>query len=294
MKTQIKKRRLGNTKTRKSLNCSPKDKNELNKFSCYTDEALIKLRDLWNARHRDAPIQTDDTKQIHGELSRRMRDVCNQESCWLKQSFADESKNELKQSFAPESPAEWTTKPNMWLTSTDINKVMKQYEKAYKCFDFIGPSPIDFDKRRAHGVCVWDELCNFSLDQQIKRGKTKIGIILNTDPHDQPGEHWISMFINIKTRRIFFFDSAGDTAPDEVKVFVKRVQEQGTLLNMEMEYDENHPTEHQYGDTECGIYSLFFIVYMLRDKLTSKYLKTHVLKDKYMEQFRKVFFNEKL
>ena len=173
---------------------------------------------------------------------------------------------------------------------------MKQYEKAYKCFDFIGPTPIDFDKKKLYGECVWEELCNFDLKQQIKEGKTKIGIIFNTDPHDKPGKHWISMFINIKKGKIFFFDSVGDTAPDEIKEFVERIKNQGKQLNPKINfvYDENHPVEHQYGNTECGIYSIFFIVHMLEDKLTSHYLKTHILKDKYMEKFRKIYFNDQL
>jgi hypothetical protein len=33
---------------------------------------------------------------------------------------------------------------------------------------------------------------------------------------------------------------------------------------------------------------------MLEDKLTGHYLKTHKIKDKYMQQFRKVYFNEDL
>jgi len=48
------------------------------------------------------------------------------------------------------------------------------------------------------------------------------------------------------------------------------------------------------GTTECGVYSLYFIVHMLEDKLTGHYLKTHKIKDKYMQQFRKVYFNEDL
>jgi hypothetical protein len=59
-------------------------------------------------------------------------------------------------------------------------------------------------------------------------------------------------------------------------------------------FDSNEDVEHQYGDTECGIYSLFFIVHMLEDKVTSHYMKTHILKDEYMEKFRKVFFNDSL
>lgn len=59
-------------------------------------------------------------------------------------------------------------------------------------------------------------------------------------------------------------------------------------------YDQNHPVEHQYGNTECGVYSLFFIVEMLKDKITGQYLKTHILKDDYIHTFRKKFFNPNL
>jgi len=173
---------------------------------------------------------------------------------------------------------------------------MKQYEKAYKCFDFIGPTPIDFDTRKLYGECVWDELCNFSLEDQIKHGKTKIGIIFNTDPHNKPGQHWISMFISIKKKKIFFFDSTGDEPPSQIIDFINRIKEQGLNLNPKINFsvDSNVGIEHQYGNTECGIYSLFFIVHMLEDKLSGHYLKTHIIKDEYMNKFRNVYFNDSL
>jgi Ulp1 family protease len=101
------------------------------------------------------------------------------------------------------------------------------------------------------------------------------------------------MFINIKKGTIFYFDSAGEKVPAQIKKFADMVTDQGSNLiqPIQFKFDQNHPVEHQYGNTECGIYSLFFIVHMLEDKITTHYLKTHVLKDKYMEQFRKVFFN---
>lgn len=283
--------------TLKKLQCSPKEKDKINKFSCYTDETLIKLRDLWNERHPDKPIKTNNTQEIHKILTDKLSKVCNKESCWLKQKFTQNKLDEaISDSFAPESPNEWEKNPNEWLTSSDIINVMKQYEKAYKCFDFIGPSPIDFDTKKMFGECVWDELCNFSLSEQIKKGKTKIGIIFNTDPHTRPGEHWISMFINIKKGKIFFFDSVGNPIPELIMVFVNKIIEQGQNLNPKINFifDQNHPVEHQYKNTECGIYSLFFIIHMLEDKITEHYLKTHILKDEYMEKFRKVYFNDNL
>ena len=293
----IKKHSLNRNITLKKINCSPKPKSEVNDFSCYTTKSLYKLRDLWNARHPDVKIITNSPKEIHQQISDKLSSVCNKESCWLKQK-ADFGKvsSEMSESFAPESPIEWKKNPNEWLSSVDIMNVMKQYEKAYKCFDFIGPTPIDFDKKRLYGECVWDELCNFSLKDQIKQGKTKIGIIFNTDPHDKPGQHWISMFINIKKKKIFFFDSTGDGAPSEVTKLIDKIKEQGQKLNPKLIFkvDSSEGVEHQYGNTECGIYSLFFIVHMLEDKLTDHYLKTHILKDEYTNKFRKIYFNVSL
>ena len=311
-KRSIRKRKGGENKNRarktvkrhtnsvnyKKLRCSPKEKNKINEFSCYTDETLYKLRNLWNARHPDEFIKTNDTKEIHDKLKYYLSGVCNKESCWLKQKydFGEISNGLVEESFAPESPKEWKKNPDEWLSSMDIINVMKQYEKAYKCFEFIGPTPIDFDIKKMYGTCVWEELCSFNLLDQIKRGKTKIGIIFNTDPHDKPGQHWISMFINIKKKQIFFFDSVGQKAPPEVMVLVNRIMEQGKQMSPKIlfKFDENYPVEHQYGNSQCGIYSIFFIVHMLEDKITDHYLKTHILKDEYMAKFRKVYFNEEL
>jgi hypothetical protein len=296
-KLQKKRRRRRNYSLKLTTNnakakCSPKPKHEINEFSCYTNDDLYHLRDLWNVRHSDLFIHSNEPKDIHALLSGYMKNVCSKETCWLKQHFANDSREKLKDSFAPEHPMKWLKNPNEWLDSNDINKVMKQYEKAYKCFDFMGPTPIDFDKRLYGNECVWSELCDFDIGEQMKKGKTKIGIIFNTDEHDEPGEHWISMFINLKKQQIYFFDSAGDKPPKEITAFVKKIKEQGSKLGMDFQYDQNHPVEHQYKNTECGVYSLFFIVHMLEDKITGEYLKTHILKDEYMEKFRKVFFNE--
>jgi hypothetical protein len=278
------------------VNCSPKTKNELNDYTCYTDNSLYKLRDKWNARHPDNKIYTNNPKEVHNQLTHYLANVCNKESCWLKQSNHFGNVKDETKSFAPKSPDEWKRNPNEWLSSVEITQVMKQYEKAYKCFEFIGPSPIDFDKRKVYGECVWDELCNFNLADQIKSGKNKIGIIFNTDAHDRPGQHWISMFINIKKKQIFFFDSTGDKPMREIVHLVNKIKKQGLALKpkIRFKYDSSEGVEHQNGNTECGIYSLYFIVHMLEDKMSGEYLKTHLIRDEYVNKFRKIYFNDSL
>lgn len=286
----------GGKKGTAKVNCSPKPKGELNDFTCYTNDALILLRDHWNARHPDVKIETNSPKEIHAQLRENLKGVCHNEACWLRQkgAFGKQLESELADSFAPESPAEWKKNPNEWLSSVDIMKVMKQYEKAYKHFDFMGPTPINFDSRKLYGECVWEELCHFDLHTLMRKGKTMIGIIFNTDPDNKPGQHWISMFINIKKKTIFFFDSTGDPAPREVMVLVRRIQKQGRALKRPIffKFDSNVGVEHQNGNTECGMYSIFFLVHMIENKVTEHYMKTHLLKDEYIEQFRKVYFND--
>ena len=281
-KTQKRTKKIKPTRTQrdnsgkffKPVQCSPNPKKM--DFTCYSEDDLYKLRNLWNVRHPDVQIKSNDLKTIWTLLQKNLQNVCSKESCWLNQKFVDDkSSKDLTSSFAPMAPASWKRKPNEWLSSTDILKVMKQYEKAYKCFEFMGPSPIDYDTKQMYGECVWQELCEFNLD-----------------PHDKGGSHWVSMFINIKKHTIFYFDSAGEKIPPQIMKFANTIITQGKSLGMNFTFDQNHPVEHQYGNTECGIYSLFFIVHMLEDKITSHYLKTHILKDKYMEKFRKVYFNQ--
>lgn len=281
----------------KKLRCSPKPKKDYNNFTCYTNESLYKLRDQWNNKHPDKLIKTNDTKEIHTNLSSYLSNVCKTESCWLRQhnDFGKISED-IKDSFAPLSPSEWKKNPNEWLSSVDINKVMDQYKKAYKYFEFIGPSPIDFDKKLSYGECVWNELCNFSLANQIKNGKTKIGIIFNTDPHNKSGSHWISLFIDVKKKIIFFFDSVGTKISSEIMNLVNRIIDQGKKLNprINFKFDDNNGIEHQYKNTECGIYSLFFIIHMLQDKTSEDFYKNHIIRDDQIQNYRKIYFNEEL
>jgi hypothetical protein len=276
-----------------NLSCSPKLKQK--SFSCYSDEAIYQFRDLWNERHPDQKIVTTDTKEIWTRLKEYYAHVCNKESCWIRQMAKNTKlEKELLEFFSPEAPKSWKKNPNEWLSSIDIIQVMNQYEKKYSCFDFLGPSPINYNSRKLQGECVWNELCKFSLTKHMQRGHKKIGVIFNLDPDYKGGSHWVSLFINVKQKTIFFFDSTGDPIPDQIRKFVDMVIKQGTELSVPIHFafDQNYPVEHQYGNTECGMYSIFFIIHMLEDKINGHYLKTHILKDKYMEKLRKVYFNE--
>jgi len=278
------------------VQCAPKAHadEEIQKFSCYSEADLIKMKNIWNARHRDIPISDTTPRDIWTSLKSKMENACHTESCWLKQKFMENNLNneELHNyTFAPKAPEKWKENPTTWLNSTDIEKVMKQYEHSFPCFRFIGPTPIDFDTHVYDNKCVWEELCHFELSKYIKEGVNKIGIIFNTDPHTKGGAHWISLFIHLKKKYIFFFDSNGTRMPKEIKVFCERVMKQAEDIGIELTLDQNAPFEHQEGNTECGMYSLYLIITLLRDKHPYTYFKDTKITDKAMENMRKKYFN---
>tara|TARA_B100002051_G_C16692703_1_gene616427 strand:+ start:146 stop:1036 length:891 start_codon:yes stop_codon:yes gene_type:complete len=293
-KTKRRKNKKKNKTRKLKIKCAPKAKNETLPYTCYTAKGLHKIKNIWNKKHPDRKIKSNRPRNIWRALQYALKKSCNRESCWLKQKFIKENIDlETKEyTFAPEAPKEWKENPNEWLTSIDILEVMKQYERTYKCFDFIGPSPIDYDKHIAYGECVWEELCEFSLKKQLKEGKTKIGIVFNLDPHNKPGSHWVAMFIHTKKKEIYYLDSYGEKIPRQIKKFAKKVQKQSLKIGDKKEYKliENK-RRHQFSESECGMYSLYFIIQMLKGTTFKKFTSKRI-KDNYMMKLRKIYFNQ--
>ena len=125
----------------KSMKCSPKNKKDVLPYTCYTTSALDKLKTVWNARHPDQTINSNSPREIWEKLRHYMQDTCSTESCWLRHQCIkhDIDKSLWGKHFAPYSPSKWKENPKEWLTTVDIQKVMAQWEKAYKHFEFIGP-----------------------------------------------------------------------------------------------------------------------------------------------------------
>jgi len=276
----------------KKQNCSPNPNKK--DFTCYSDKALHKMKNIWNMRHPRNKIKSNDPKIIWNSLKNNLSNSCDKESCWLRSKFMEGNLDTelINYTFAPSAPPEWKQNPTEWLSSVDLESVMKQYEKFYKCFLFLGPSPIDYDKHLLYGECVWEELCKFDLSEEIKKNKNKIGVIFNTHPHNKPGEHWISLFINIKKRFIIYFDSNGNKPPSEVNKFTETVITQGKQLGINFNYYENK-LEHQQTESECGMYCLYFIIEMLKDR-DPTYFLTNKINDKEVFVLRNKYFNIEL
>ena len=117
------------------MHCSPNKGKKLS-YTCYSPSDLDIIKNLWNVRHPDNQIKSNDSRVIWTELKNNMSCCCDTEECWLKQQFIKNniSSDILNYTFAPYSPQEWKNKPDDWLSSVDILNVMKQYEKTYHLY----------------------------------------------------------------------------------------------------------------------------------------------------------------
>jgi len=287
------------------MNCSPEvDGKTIKEGSCFTPEILLKIKNAYNESHPNDPILSRDPREIWQTLHDRLTS-CAKEDCWLKEIKSQELQKQIKHHiFAPNQPIEWKKNPNEWLSNYDIFNVARQYEKPYPHFKFLGPSMIDFDAKPKDmgGQCVENDLCNFQLLHYIKKRINKIGVVFNLDTHDKTGSHWVSLFVDLENRFIFFFDSGGSGIPREVRILINRIKFQAKAQGIKMRLYSNGHFQHQYGNNECGMYSLFFIITMLTEKtdftghLDVKqrihlFMKKRI-PDKVMFDYRDFYFNK--
>jgi hypothetical protein len=169
-----------------------------------------------------------------------------------------------KKYLRPKQPDEWKADPDKWLDSNNIEEVMKQYEEAFPDFEFMGPYPIDFAAPdpyvKDREKCLIDEVCELRVATAMDSGtKTnRIGIIYNLDPHYKSGSHWVGVYIDIPKHKCYYFDSYGLYPPKQIARFMKWLTVQDP--KMKLHYNGRR---FQHKNTECGMYSLYFIIRMI-------------------------------
>ena len=263
--------------------------------SCFTVDDLYKVVQSYNKNFKDKIILKKDKKYLLKELNNKLKNVCNNQQCWLKLQFMKEinDQNLLKNTFRPDGPDRGTK----WLSTTDIDKVMNQYHQEFNDFVFLGAVPLDFED-------IGMGFKNLEFDKLVKDNKNKIGMVINLDTHDKSGSHWVGLYSDLKDKHIYFFDSYGHKPEKEIQNFMNKIKKwmnnkyrlgndsEGKLFdtnNIDIRYNTNR---HQYKNSECGVYSMNFIIRLLRGEGFAKIEKSKVIDDE-MNKCRKVYFSKK-
>lgn len=220
-----------------------------------------------------------------------------EEHCLLdKAPITENIKKELrKQYLRPRRPKAWDSDPDMWLDNYNILHVMKQYEEAYNWFKFLGVFPIDFsapdpyNREGTNNKCLYKETCEINLQNEYNKGIRGIGMIFNLDPHFKGGSHWVALYINLNNISkpfVGYFDSYGYKVPPLIARLMRSFKLQ--INSCQLGYNARR---FQYGDSECGMFSMYFIICMLCGIPFKDFCKDSV-SDDYMLQLRKILFSK--
>jgi len=265
--------------------------------SCMDVEILSALAHAYNKEYPNKKIELDDKwivlnadkykRYLVFNLKQRI-DKPQRE--WENMKFAKmvnkEIRNKLEDStFRPMGPQGKFE----WLNTIQIEEVQKQYQNLkYEDYEFLGAVPIDFD-------LINNKFKNINFKEYVDKGKTKLGVVFNLDKHDEPGSHWVGLYMDLKKGQIYFFDSYGTTPEPEIQAFMRKASRYLESTGMkpsdiDMRWNK---VQHQRKGSECGVYSINFILRMLRGDNFDDLCKNPVSDEKINRCRRKYFENTK-
>lgn len=262
-------------------------------FSCFSNLEIIEMANAFNNYLKDkdkicninkrcistTPIKfkNKSIEQIWNLLYKKLNKLCKNEYCWIELSFLEKIPNtDLKNKIK-----KYTFKPKMtktkyaWLSSIDINEVLDQYnlrKNPKKSFKFFGAYSSDF----------YDYI-DFSYTEISKYDS--VAFIFNLDRYYQSGSHWVALYIDNNKKTIEYFDSTGMSPNKFISKFIDNIK---NILPISYKLLINKNT-HQNKNSECGVYSIHYIIQRLNGKNFNTISKT-VIDDAKMNKFRNIIF----
>lgn len=219
-------------------------------------------------------IKNKDKRELWYSIYNRLEPICKYEYCWIDLEFIKLIPNEE----LCKKIQYFTFKPKMtdtnysWLSNSDINYVLQQYEKLDSDFYYLGALPSDFYKLTDFD---YKKLKNYNL----------IGAVINLDKSTQNGSHWVALIIDNISNTIEYFDSLGNKPNKRIRDFIKILKKK-YFIDFKSKVNKYI---HQRKNTECGVYSIYFIIQRLLGKNFDQ-ITSNIIKDHDMNKFRKYIF----
>lgn len=260
--------------------------------TCFNADELEVLAHAWNdtPAGRQRPIDipdpltvTDEDRKsrLHAELLSRFQPFCNSaEYCWLDNKELNASLKQISPGLhrlihASILKPKGTPGKNDWLSTTEIDNVMIQYEELFPDFKYLGCFPSDYFLIHPEALPVSD----------ISASK-RSAIVYNLDSARQPGSHWVAIYFHKNGSdgklTIEYFDATGRGPNKNLKTFL------ALPYFANARYAEN-AFPHQKGDNECGVYSLYFILERLMGRSFEDMSRKRI-PDTAMNRFRTFLF----
>ena len=277
--------------------CAP-NKSKKHNFTCFNMKQLKRIANSINeSNNNNNIIRNYNSKQLlWNDINKFFISKCsdNDESCWIDQPHLN--RLNLQDNLIPKRPLSWNTDDRTWLNTYDIDNVLRQYEKKYKTFHFFGVYPIDYNHEISFGRCIVEELCNIDVKKLIENRSYQLGIVFNLDKHYEPGSHWVSIYIGLNPKYpnygCFYFDSNAIKPPNEINTLFKNINNQISTIypNNSHKFNIRHNTvQKQFKNTECGMFSIHFILNCLKKKSFNDIIQEKLYDDD-VHKYRYIYY----
>jgi hypothetical protein len=134
------------------------------------------------------------------------------------------------------------------------------------------------------------ELTNIDPKKMLAGGINKMGIVFNLDTSEQDGSHWVGVYTTFNQQRaeIDFYDSYGEPAIPLIKKFLVQLAQKFERSGIQPTLIYND-RRHQYGGSECGVFSMNFILERLNGTSMYEISQMDIL-DKDMNYLRNILY----
>lgn len=259
---------------------------------CSDQFTIQKMKEFVKSLNPTAPIDNATPAQTV-ELAKQAVN-CDSEVCLFKNAQltniigVNKADEIINNRFKPSGPANSTA----WLTNSNIDLVMHQWTKLYPGFFHVPFQMIDFDTM--HTELAETDLCDLA-----ERGMKTLGCVINTDRSTGNGIHWFCIFIDLTGSpwTLEYFDSAGDYPKESVHKWLNT--QRANLANRYPDkqinvVDVTKSNQLQKSTTECGVFSLWYILSRLNKIPYQYFSQPNATDDNMMYEFRKFLFRHEL
>lgn len=255
-----------------------------------SDESTIELiRQLVKNLNPNEELKKMVNKEIVEKAKKLLN--CDEESCVIAHSEFEKiagkkTVDDIKDKrFKPEGP--WNSKE--WLSNFNIDQVLDQWKDIFPGFVHIPYQMRDFEEQRK-------ELATINIADEYRKGMKSFGTVVNTDPSNKNGTHWFCLYGDFNKSdsiTLEYFNSSGSLPLREIHEWLHKTKD---ILEKRLKKTVKivivSRDEIQKSDSECGVFSLWYIYCRLKDVPYQHFSKLGSVNDNDMYEFRKYLFRK--
>lgn len=275
--------------------------NSNNKSTCTSSHIVATIGTNLKVTGTDAEIM-NAAKSRHG---------CDTEACVLKEMRIVIGHDIVDKEIRAITKLDGPTDIKL-LTNNNIDQTLKQWELKFKNFFAYNFNMRDYmahSFRKGEVLDTPDTLATVTFNDIVAHcgasaessGKVCAACVINSDVYAGAGKHWMALFLDARDpsrATVEFFNSSGNAPAHEWVRWMEKMKSQiaSWCAGHNITCASGFPAaikvcniQHQESQTECGLYSLFYIWARLNN-VPYKYFADFRVPDQHMFEFRQHLF----